>query len=77
MSDPETLDRLLQSCNYRFRTVLCPHQGQYANITAAKWDVGDAHWTPWNVIDCPLLPAGEVWCDKSCLSQVDVDSLSF
>ena len=70
MSDPEVLDRLLQTCNYRFRTILCPHGNHPADIIAAKWQVSDDRWTTWTVIDCPLLPAGEMWCDMSCLSQI-------
>jgi hypothetical protein len=72
MSDPEILDRLLQTCDYRFRTVQCPHKKKLADVTAAKWQVGDDRWTPWTVVDCPLLPAGEMWCDMDCLSQLEI-----
>jgi hypothetical protein len=71
MSEPEILDRLLQTCEYRFRTVLCPHKNKPADITTAKWQISNDQWTPWKVLDCPLLPAGEMWCDMACLSQVE------
>jgi len=74
MSDPEVLDRILQTCDYRFRTVQCPHEKVPADITVAKWQVSDLHWTPWTIVDCSLLPAGEVWCHMSCLSQLDNSS---
>jgi hypothetical protein len=70
MSEPEILDRLLQTCDYRFRKVLCPHKNEPAEITAAKWQISNDEWTSWKVLDCPLLPAGEMWCDMACLSQV-------
>lgn len=72
MSDPEILDRLLQTCDYRFRTVQCPRKQKPADVTAAKWQTGDENWTPWTIVDCPLLPAGEMWCDMDCLSQLDI-----
>ena len=71
MSDPEVLDRLLQTCEYRFRTIRCPHKDNPADITAAKWQISEDRWAPWTVVDCPLLPAGEMWCDMSCLSQLE------
>lgn len=70
MADAETLDRILQTCNYRFRTVQCPQKEQCAEITAAKWQVSNENWTQWTVVDCSLLPAGEVWCDMKCLSLI-------
>lgn len=67
MSSSETLDRILQTCDYRYRTVICPHKKREADVTAAKWQISDDHWTPWTVVDCSLLPAGQVWCDMTCL----------
>jgi glycosyltransferase involved in cell wall biosynthesis len=58
---------------YRFLTVLCPHKERFADIAAAKWQTSGGRWTSWAVVDCPLLPAGQVRCDMSCLS---VGSLS-
>jgi len=72
MSNSEIFDRLLQNCEYRSRTVRCPRKQELAAITAAKWQVGDDHWTPWTIVDCPLLPAGEIWCDMTCLSQLEI-----
>ena len=74
MSDPEVLDRILQTCDYRFRTVHCPQELKPADITAAKWQVSDEHWTPWTVVDCSLLPAGEVWCHMNCLAELEKPS---
>jgi len=71
MSDPEVLDRIMQTCDYRFRTVECPREKKPAEITAAKWQVSDHHWTLWTVVDCSLLPAGEVWCSMSCLPELE------
>lgn len=74
MSKSETFDRLVQNCDYRFRTVQCPRRQKLAAITAAKWQIADNRWTPWTVVDCPLLPAGEIWCDMTCLSQLETPS---
>ncbi len=71
MSDPEILERSLRSCDYRCRKVHCPYKKAAANITAAKWQTGENRWTQWKIVDCPLLPAGEVWCDMTCLSQLE------
>ena len=64
MSDPEFLDRILQTCSYRFRNLVCPNKERIANITAAKFQMEDADWT---VAECSLLPNGEVKCAMSCL----------
>jgi hypothetical protein len=71
MSDAEVLDRILQTCDYRFRSVRCPHKERIAEVTAAKWQISDQHWTPWTIVDCSLLPAGEVWCAMSCLPELE------
>jgi len=64
MSDPEVLDRIMQTCSYRFRQVVCPNKDRIADITAAKFHQEDADWT---VVECSLLPNGEVKCAMSCL----------
>jgi len=64
MSDPELIDRILQTCSYRFRNVVCPNKDKVAKITAAKFEMEDADWS---VIECSLLPNGEVNCAMSCL----------
>jgi len=71
MSDPKIVEQLLRSCDYRFRNVHCPHKEMPADITAAKWQITDNKWTRWTIVDCPLLPAGEIWCDMTCLSQLE------
>ena len=30
----------------------------------------DGQWTSWKIVDCPLLPAGLIDCNMSCLSQI-------
>jgi hypothetical protein len=65
MTDPEILDRILETCSYRFRNLECPNKERIANITAAKFHmIEDADWT---VIECSLLPSGEVKCGMTCL----------
>ena len=64
MSDPEVLDRILQTCSYRFRNLVCPNKQRIANITAAKFQMEDADWS---VIECTLQPTGEVKCGMTCL----------
>ncbi len=62
MTDPEILDRILQSCSVRFRDVVCPNKDKLAKITAVKFQDED-----WSVIECSLLPDGQVKCAMSCL----------
>ena len=64
MSDPEILDRILENCSFRFRNVLCPHKDKVASITAAKFHGDD---TDWSVVECSLLPNGEISCAMTCL----------
>jgi hypothetical protein len=64
MSDPEILDRILQNCSFRFRDVICPSKDKIAHITAVKTHGEDADWS---VVECSLLPSGEVNCPMSCL----------
>lgn len=71
MSDPKLLQRTLRSCDYRCCTVHCPHEKTAAAITAAKWQLPDDRWTKWKIVECPLLPAGEIWCDMTCLPQLE------
>lgn len=71
MSRSDIVNRVLQNCDYRFRTVQCPHQNKSAEITVAKWHISDDHWTAWTIVDCSLLPAGEIWCGKKCLPLVE------
>ena len=71
MPDPEIFGRGLRTCQYRCCEVRCPREETAATITAAKWPIGDNQWTQWKIVDCPLLPAGEVWCDMTCLPQLE------
>jgi hypothetical protein len=71
MFDAELGERLLRTCDYRFPTVLCPRKKKLADLTVARWQATSDRWTSWTVIDCNLLPAGEIWCDKSCLSLIE------
>jgi len=71
MPDPGISNRCLRSCDYRRCKVHCPHKESAADIIAAKWQLADNQWTQWKIVDCPLLPAGEVWCDMVCLSQME------
>ena len=64
MTDPEILDRILQSCSVRFRDVVCPNREKLAKIAAVKIQGEDQDWS---VIECSLLPSGEVNCAMSCL----------
>ncbi len=64
MNDPEILDRILESCSFRFRTVMCPNKDKIAQIAAVKLQGEDAEWS---VAECSLLPNGEVRCAMTCL----------
>lgn len=64
MPDPEILDRILENCSFRFRNVVCPNKDKVASITAAKFQGEDADWS---VVECSLLPNGEVKCAMTCL----------
>jgi hypothetical protein len=43
---------------------VCPNKKKLASITAAKFPGEDADWS---VVECSLLPSGEVKCAMSCL----------
>lgn len=64
MHDPEILDRILESCTFRFRNVVCPNKHKVASIAAVKLQGEDAQWS---VAECSLLPHGEVKCAMTCL----------
>ena len=65
MSDPEILDRILQTWSFRSRDVVCPNKDKIASITAAKFHVDDDE--DWSVLECSLQPDGEVNCAMTCL----------
>jgi arsenate reductase-like glutaredoxin family protein len=64
MPDREILDRILQTCSFRFRNIVCPNKEKFANIAAAKLQIEDADWS---VIECSLQPNGQVKCGMTCL----------
>lgn len=64
MTDPEILDRILENCSFRFRNIVCPNKEKVASITAAKFHSEDADWS---VVECSLMPSGEVNCAMTCL----------
>jgi hypothetical protein len=61
-----------QSIEYRVQEVLCPVRGVKANITAASWKMSWDRWTSWQVVDCSVMPAGSLTCDRSCVPQLGV-----
>jgi hypothetical protein len=64
MSDPELIDRIMQTCSFRFRSVRCPNIEKVAKIAAARMQGDDSEWT---VVECSLQPDGEVLCAMNCL----------
>jgi hypothetical protein len=64
MNDPEILDRILESCTFRFRNAVCPNKDKVASIAAVKLQAEDAEWS---VAECSLLPNREVKCAMTCL----------
>ena len=73
MCDPASVPWLIGSCINREVTVDCPASKTEARITAARWKTHDGHYTPWTVVDCSLLPAGQVHCHMACLAQLEAD----
>lgn len=57
------------SCADRVHAVYCPHKKLRAEVTASKWQMSDGQWTRWVIVDCPLLLAGLIDCDMSCMAQ--------
>jgi hypothetical protein len=64
MPDPAIFDRILQTCSFRFRNIVCPNKEKFANIAAQNCRSGDADWS---VIECSLQPNGKVKCAMTCL----------
>ena len=71
MCDPASVPWLIGSCHDREITVDCPASKSKANITAARWKTHEGRYTPWTVVDCSLLPAGQICCHMACLDQLD------
>lgn len=58
-------------------TVDCPCHQTEAQITVARWKTGTGQYTPWTVVDCSLLPAGQISCQVGCLAHLtDVSRLA-
>jgi hypothetical protein len=55
-------------------TVDCPTQHTKAEITVARWKAGNGQYTPWTVVDCSLLPAGQICCHVGCMAQLTDNS---
>ncbi|MGB2628377.1 MAG: hypothetical protein WAK20_16455 [Candidatus Acidiferrum sp.] len=64
MSDPELIDRIMEMCSFRFRSVLCPNKEKVAKIAAARLQADESEWS---VVECSLQPDGEVRCAMNCL----------
>ncbi len=64
MLDPELIDRIMQTCSFRFRNVVCPNKDKLAKITAARFHLDDSEWS---VVECSLLPNGDINCAMNCL----------
>jgi hypothetical protein len=60
----------VDSCIDCVVTVDCPTHEAKAQITVARWKVGEGQYTPWTVVDCSLLPAGHISCHGGCISQL-------
>lgn len=71
MTDTSASKKLTASSVDLVHTVSCPHKKLPADVTASKWQMSDGQWTPWTIVDCPLLLAGLIDCDMSCLSQLE------
>jgi hypothetical protein len=71
MSDASARKKLAASCIDRVRAVYCRHKNLPADVTVSKWQMSDGQWTSWVIVDCPLLDAGLIRCDMSCLSQLE------
>ena len=71
MADTSAREKLAASSVDRTHTVVCPHKKLPADVTASKWQMTNGQWTSWTIVDCPLLLAGLMNCDMSCLSQLE------
>ena len=78
MCDPTQPRRPADSCIDCSVTVDCPSQHAKAEITVARWKAENGQYTPWTVVDCSLLPAGQISCHVGCLTQLtDVSRLTW
>lgn len=70
MNETPTRKNPARLCNDRIHAVRCPNQRLAAQVTASTWRMTDGQWTSWEIVDCPLLPAGLIDCNMGCLSQL-------
>jgi len=70
MCDRTRPRRTADSCIDCSVTVDCPTQQAKAEITVARWQTGNGQYTPWTVVNCSLLPAGQISCHVGCLEQL-------
>ena len=74
MRDVNVSDAGLQGvCAARVTTVFCPTHWKMTKVTATKVERGGSLMKLWDIVECPLRPEGDVWCDKRCLDQIDED----
>ncbi|HVN09573.1 MAG TPA: hypothetical protein VMV61_11395 [Patescibacteria group bacterium] len=62
--------KAVNSCIDCVVTVDCPAHHGKAEITVARWKASNGQYTPWTVVDCSLLPAGQICCHVDCLNQL-------
>ena len=58
------------SIHHRVEKVVCPTESTEAVVLAASWKISESRWTPWTVVDCSLLPAGNIFCHGPCTAQL-------
>ena len=72
MPPSRDIKKMAETCEYRCRVVRCPHKRLPASVMAVRWKKADGTWVPWQIADCPLLPAGLMDCEQTCLEQLGV-----
>jgi len=78
MSDRTRPRKTADSCIDCSVTVDCPIEQKKAQITVARWLAGNGQYTPWTVVDCSLLPAGQISCHVGCLEELsDISRLTW
>ena len=60
-------------CAARVTTVFCATHWKMTKVTATKTESDENHIKLWYIVECPLRPEGDAWCDKRCLDQIDDD----
>jgi hypothetical protein len=69
MFDPKLADPHPESAKTYLQKVFCGKYNREADIVVANWPFSEEGWSDWRVIDCSILPPGEVNCGMDCLSQ--------